>query len=126
MFFQNFSYFKIHRFSPTPTFFPDRATLKIQENSLIFGDFGNLGLVGEVTHSSFYTGLESDQGVGGAIAFFQNPSILPHGLQNLGVIIGVLGASPSPLWVRLAYEWQYNIGSVLTIPTSAHLSLCDN
>ena len=67
MFFQNFSYFKIHRYYPTATFCSDRATLKIQENYLIFGDFGNLGLVGEVTHSSFYTGLESDQGGGGAL-----------------------------------------------------------
>ena len=65
MVFQYFRYFRIHRYYPMATFCSDRENLKIQENYLIFVDSHKQGLAGEVSPSSFYTGLESDLGGGG-------------------------------------------------------------
>ena len=86
--------------------------MKIQENYLIFGDFGNLGLVGEVTHSSFYTGLESDQGGGGRYSFFSKPiSVTPRFAKNKGTFWHFLATPipPSPMGLiglRMAVQYR--------------------
>ena len=46
--------------------------------------------------------------------------------KNESCFVHFLATPPPPLGVRLAYEWQYHIGSVQTSSTRAHLTLYEN